>query len=81
LVIAVTGAASVVNYGVGYRLNHVAGWAHRGSSAPLCSADNPRTCYWIKDSLPFLFIVYHVLYYDLFNITTLYYTSELKGTL
>jgi phosphopantothenate synthetase len=44
LVRAVTGGGPVVDYVVGNRLKHVAGWAHRGSSAPLFSADNPRTC-------------------------------------
>ena len=44
----------VVNYDGRHRPGHCGGCARWGSCAPLCSADNSRTCCGIKESLPIL---------------------------
>jgi hypothetical protein len=49
--VAEYGAAPVVYYDVGHRWREWGVWATRRSCAPPCSADNIRTCCWIKESL------------------------------
>jgi hypothetical protein len=61
----------VVDCGDGQPRRQSGGCAPRGSSAPPCSADNRWTCCGIKESLLFVFIANHILYYDVFSITSL----------
>ena len=45
------GGATVVYYDGGYGSRQCGGCAPRRSSAPPCSGDDSRTCYWIKETL------------------------------